>query len=58
MTKGRYVTKHTQRECEHIAKLRRQKLTWTVIAQRMGLSVEQCRLLAGRARDEAVVVRT
>lgn len=45
-----HYTKHSQQQCNRIAQLRRQKLTWATIAARMGFSIETCRMLAERAK--------
>ena len=49
MSRGRYQH-HTQQEANRIADLRRQGLTWKVIAHRFGFAEITCRKLAERAR--------
>jgi len=49
MSKGRYQH-HTQEQCNKVAKLRQIGLTWNVISQRMGCSMDSCRNMFARAR--------
>lgn len=49
MSKGRYQH-HTQEECNRVAKLRKQGLTYAVIKERTGYSERSIRDMAARAR--------
>ncbi|WP_166934884.1 hypothetical protein [Candidatus Pantoea communis] len=41
---------HTQEECNHIAKLRKQGLSWRVITERLGINESSGRAMLARAR--------
>lgn len=49
MSKGRYQH-HTQEECNKVGKLRKMGLTYAIISQRMGCSIDTCRHMCARAR--------
>lgn len=49
MSKGRYEHP-SQQQCNKVAKLRQQGLTWSIISQRMGCSIDSCRNMNARAR--------
>ena len=49
MSKGRYQH-HTQEQCNKVARLRAQGLTWNIISQRMGVTIDSCRAMNARAQ--------